>query len=421
MIKYLRCISFSLIFLTQPLYAQLDQSERLFQSEIFKAYQEQYKIYTKSFTNEFQIEETNPRAFYQTLVDSLRRSEKMRTKISQWLFLNVDLSNEIIQAAQKRLNISLDITGFTQPGDLATIMEKVYQASLAPEYDGYIKSQEAHLDPFMMGNFPYVLHTHHFAGQEVKFIRMPAPARTLIERKKIKSQLDIKINEDFETFLGLQSKENKKHLYVSFLNDWKGAENQFFHEKLAKLEQHPDFGENFFYVAFDKDTDFYFQRGEFDTMSDPNIFLNTFLSRLDKNQNYLWPSRINKESWQGKYNEIIKNLYKKLFKGKVSLTVEERQNFIEISYSRMIRALLEEIKPQTCNLTCHYTIDRGPSTIAIFLLDLLYQPGKGIDNREALKMIALLFDQPLLLQNRPAHEYRVNRVINILEILEQVN
>ena len=418
MIKYLLI---PMLLFVQVLYGQFDQSERLFNSEIFNAYKRQYNENVLPLSEKFQISEENPRLFYRQFLTTLRSSGDINSEAYRWLFLRVELTDEIIQNAKQRLNIPLDEKGFSRPAKIAKIIDKSFKETLAnSDYDGYILSNEKYLDPILDGNFPYLLHKNSFAGNEVQFIRMPAPARTISLKTELKTIDDVKVNEEFEAFLTLHSAEDKKHLYVSFLNEWKSLENQFFHEKLALLEQHPKFGYSFFYVGLDKDTTFYHQKEEFATLHDSQNFLNTFLNRLTHCKNYRWPLKLNAEAWNQKCVNLVKDLHQKLFKGKKILTVEERQNFIEISYSRIIRALLEEIKPQTCNLTCHYTIDRGPSTTAIFLFDLLYQPEQGISNRDALKLIAFLLNQPILLQNRAAHDYRVNRVINVLNQMEHL-
>lgn len=414
------------VFLVQSLCGQelqIEQSERLFESEIFKAYRQQYEDQVSHLLPaQLQATDHDPRVFYQRFLTTLRSHDDLDPALYHWYFLGVDVSKEQIQDACLRLTIpQLNEKGYSKPEEIATLIDDLYKQTLVnPEYTGYLHENETYLDPTYSGNFPYLLYSHSFAGKKVQLIRMPVPARTVCPLKELQSIEDVRINEEFEIFLTQQAKEGKKHLYINFLNDWKDAKNQLFHDKLLTLEQNDQFGKCFFIATLDKDTAFYYQKGEFASLDDSKLFLKTFLERLASGKNgYRWPSHLNQKAWNRQCACIVTELHTKLFGSQVKLNVEERQTFIELSYSRLIRALLEEIQPESCNLTCHYTIDRGTSTAAIFLCDLLCTEKKCIPNQLALKLIALMINQPILFQNRPAHSYRVERVTNALRRMGQ--
>lgn len=396
------------------------QSENLFHTEIFQSYRQQFdRDIAPLYPHPFLADPENPRDFYQKFLFTLREGTAP-IKAYEWFFLGLDLNKEQLDDAKRRLGIDLYSKGYSHPETVAQFIQKHYKETLEnPEFDGYIKDKI--LDPFLVGNFPYILYRHPIGEKEVQFIRMPAPAHSICFKKDLKHKDEVLINEEFVCFLNLQAQKKQKHLYVSFLNDWKNGENRCFTEKLADLEMHPDWGDNFYYVMLDKDSSFYYQNNEFSKQEDGVVFFKSFLDRLFSGKDgYRWPRHLNQNVWKKECTLLVKNLYEQLYKGKKNLTIEERQAFIEICYSRIIRALISQIQPDTCNLTCHYTIDRAASTTAIFFFDLLYEADRGIPNTDVLKLTALLVNQPILLQNRVAHDYRINRVTQVLLKLPQL-
>jgi hypothetical protein len=401
-------------------YAELELSDRLYKSEIMKAYRQQYQERISHLSPQLQIDEKDPKAFYEHFIHLMRSQKDLNPDVYRWYFLGVDLFTEQVQDMRTRLQIRLDENGYSTPAEVASMIQYAFQKTMeAPEYDGHVNLKEYPIDPYLEGNFPYLLLSRSFAGKEVQLIRMPVPARTQCLKKDLEKSEDVKINEEFEIFLSHHAENQKKHLYVNFISTSKDALNYLFHEKLVNLEQNEQFGKNFFLVSFDKDTSFYYQRDEFAVLDDSKLFLETFLTRLFSGKSgYFWSSHLDQSAWYKKCQTILTHLHENLFGSKEKLSAPERQVFIELTYSRIVRALLEEIQPDSCNLTCHYAIDRGSSTAAIFLFDLYFDEEKRIPNKLALRLIGLLVNQPLLLQNRPAHPYRIEPIIHTLQLLD---
>lgn len=412
-------ILFSLIFTAQLLLGLNEQpqlSERLFQSDIFTFYRQQYQESVAPLSPQLQIDKEDHRAFYTDFLSLLRSKENIPTEAYRWFFLGTDVSDKQIEEAKQHLDLSqLTENEYSDPKKIADIIDKSFQTTLNLEgYTGTFEKCEIYLDPILAGNFPYVLDTLHIASKEIQLIKMPVPAHPeppITDKKDINQ---VKIDEEFKTFLISQAAAGKKHLYINFMKESKPSEQPFYHEIVA-LEELPQLANRFSFASFDKDTDFYYQRGIFAELNDSKQFINLFLERLASNSDgFRWPPNLDQQAWHARYTKIVHELYTNLFGVQPTLNVQERQAIIDIAYSRIISALLEEIQPDTCNLTCFRTVDRAATALAIFLFDRDYTENKQISNRLALNLISLIVNQPLLLQNRQGHSYRIERVSNAL-------
>ncbi|MBA3971935.1 MAG: hypothetical protein H0X46_07285, partial [Bacteroidetes bacterium] len=125
-----RLIALLLCIVTQSLSSKLQPSERLFHSDIFNSYQWQYYYDVAPYSAELQIYESDPRKFYQQYLTMLRSSRVTNMEAYRWFFLGPDLSHQIIEDAEDRLNIRLNLQGFTQPQELAKLMERAYKETL---------------------------------------------------------------------------------------------------------------------------------------------------------------------------------------------------------------------------------------------------------------------------------------------------
>lgn len=232
-------------------------------------------------------------------------------------------------------------------------------------------------DSYKEGNLPF----WQFTFNGVKVIRMGLP---IIETPYLQSLVfPPSINPEFASFL----KTTKRHLYVNLMKR-KGLEGPC----SLSLEKTPGLT----VVTLDKNSDFYWQKGEFpeDAESFKAIF---FKQMMDPKGAYFWPFDIALEP-------IFDKVHADYFHNKLTFDTKERQDFIELAYLEILDFLVETLKPETMNITCQHAIDRAPS------LSVLWQFKHGLASEN--EVAALLFTPPLLMHNRSSHESRLERFIS---------
>ena len=242
-------------------------------------------------------------------------------------------------------------------------------------------------DSYTEGNLPFLQFT---LSSQTKVIRMGLP---IIETPYLQNLIFTpSVNPEFLAFIRLQ----KRHLYVNLMKR-EGLEgpNSFALESLEKAEP------SFIAVTLDKNSDFYWQQGDFPSESE--AFKHVYYSKLvDSNGAYYFSARL--QDWNRELKSILDEIHQKYFSQKLELSLQERQDFIELSYLEILDRLVALLQPNSMNITCKHAIDRGPSLAVLWQLKL-----KRADENEA---VALLLAPPLLMHNRTSHESRLDRFIS---------
>lgn len=243
-------------------------------------------------------------------------------------------------------------------------------------------------DSYKEGNLTFLQFT---LPNKTQVIRMGLP---MIETPYLQSFiLAPSLNPEFIAFVRMQ----KRHLYVNLMKrEGLEAPYTFAIESLENSE--PSFAA----VTLDKNSDFYWQQGEFPKKSD--AFKKEFYKQMvDPKGSYYWSKHL-KANWDTELKSILDKVHQNFFKQKPELSLEERQDFIELTYLEILDHLVAVLQPDSMNITCKHAIDRGPS------LAVLWQLKRGYaDENEAA---ALLLAPPLLMHNRTGHESRLQRFVS---------
>ncbi len=218
------------------------------------------------------------------------------------------------------------------------------------------------------------------------------------------------LNPLFLSYLNHLKKEQKKYLYVSVKS---------ISEELVNLSESEEYKEVFNLIIIDRTTDFYFQKNEWEEKNDAIEFKKNLMKNIfENNTNFYWPTELLEQDWVNKITDIIENVHSKYFQNHLTLTKAERGAFIEIVNAEMIIAACEFFKPDFVNMTCEYTMDRGPSQFAfLYLYDIMQKSGQ-LTTEEKRDFITLFFVPPMIAHNRTSHDYRVNRLSETIEVLE---
>lgn len=240
-------------------------------------------------------------------------------------------------------------------------------------------------DSYSEGNLPFL----QFELSGIKVIRMGLP---MIETSYFQSLFfPPSINPEFVRFIRLQ----KRHLYVNLMKR-EGLEGPASVALEALELKEPKLA----IVTLDKNSDFYWQKGNYpDTAAE---FKSLFLKKLtDKKGAYYWSYHL--ENWPSQLEEILEDVHRSYFPQNDLFTKEERQAFIELAYLEILDRLTQSLLPSSLNITCKHAIDRGPS------LAVLWQMKKGAATER--QVTALLLAPPLLMHNRMSHKARLDRFI----------
>lgn len=205
-------------------------------------------------------------------------------------------------------------------------------------------------------------------GRDVHFLRMACPV--------IGSTGKPRIDPLFKAYLS-SLKSTECHLYVNNLShDTKSdhrrkkifrAQVGFEYkrsEALRELSLDPDYSNRFKLITLPHDSDFYRQKKTPKRMKSSD-FIDEFVKNVEGNlQGFYFPNTINKKVLGIKVRKILNDILKKEFKGKESLTQEDRKKIIKIAYSDITKAFITRLKATHCNITCKDGVDRAMGSLA---------------------------------------------------------
>lgn len=238
-------------------------------------------------------------------------------------------------------------------------------------------------DSYAEGNLPFL----QFQLGQTKVIRMGLP---IVEAPYYQTFFFTpKINPEFLAFVRSQD----RYLYVNLMKR-SGLEGPFSHALESLEEIEPTFA----VVTLDKNSDFYWQKGDYPESSQE--FKGLFLKKmLDPKGDYYWSKHLKLN-----LKDLLEEVDIAYFDRKDKLSRPERKDFIELTYLEILDHLKETLAPSTMNITCKHAIDRAPS------LAVLWQLKHHLANEN--EVAALLLAPPLLMHNRTSHQARLDRFIS---------
>lgn len=398
----------------------VEESSRLFSSDIYANYNQQLKTFISQHPFSELIKHAPPTTFntaVQKLLTDLEKpvntaSERRSTheafvfhlrqlasmiiakktlpedaqaqqfveNLVHWVYLEADLRADTQQFLYQHL---------TPPENdlLAYLPIAQEQLHANPQFDG-IKHESAVEDQLFQGNLPSIL-----SLQETQLIRVGQPCDS---PSRLFFWLSPTVYPEFLLFLELQP----SHLYVNLMKR-KGMEGPFSRTLEALEEQIP----HVFVVSLDKNSSFYWQSApdypeDWDRQSFKKAFLNQLLA---KKGNYFWTKHLNLNVWREELSQMIE-MTDRIYFNKQTLNRQERQDFIELTYLAILDELVQKLHPASMNITCKQCMDRGPSLAILWMFQK-----KSMNNQE---LAALLLAPPLLIHNRSSHVLRIARFVS---------
>lgn len=221
-------------------------------------------------------------------------------------------------------------------------------------------------DASLQGNPPNVkcrLQTKGKDGKDkiVTDIRTPTPTGK-----------DGNVTPEFKAFLRhLKSQDPQQH-YTMFnlqnrtkIPSWKktvGLNGENVRSRnLEKLSQDDEFKGVIDVFTLDKNSAFYFQKGEHAHTDNADKFKEEFMEQLfGEETGFNIPERLkNDPATKEHVKTILENVHNHFFDGKPELDHKERENFIEISYLLLVDHFVHETGADYFNTSCKDCIDRG--------------------------------------------------------------
>lgn len=246
-------------------------------------------------------------------------------------------------------------------------------------------------DSYKEGNLPFWQFTLSNPLQ-TKVIRMGLP---IVETSYLESLIFTPvINEEFLSLV----RQEQRHLYVNLMKR-SGLEGPY----SSVLENAEQEEAHLAVVTLDKNSPFYWQEGEYP--KETKAFKQLFLKQMQNpNGDFFWTRRLDPIEWNRELALILEEVHRGYFNNAKELDLQDRQDFIELSYLEILDRLVEWLCPDAVNITCKHAIDRGPS------LAVLWQWKLGAANEN--EVAALLLAPPLLMHNRTSHESRLERFLS---------
>lgn len=413
----------SLLPASEPL--KSEESELFFNSHLFVDYHNQLKEFVHEPVSSEEVEFADfilnyqpeslkeNKAFYSSMIDRFRaliKEEENSAFIDHFstsLFESVQMWDSMADLQNTLFTSELPYSDPMNLFDLITLTKEIYAITLDdPDFNGCHKVSKETNDQMRFGNFPYAL----FHLDETLVLRIPCMAR---EEKG-----EVIITEEFAQYLKAIEKKGQKHLYVNLITQkyGKGESNDpKYRKEIEALEE--KLPGTFFAATLDKNSPFYFQIGEFAEMDDAEEFKTTFAEHLfaTSNPKYYWPSCLDQKEWKNFCLQLLDDIHFSYFQDQSEFSLDERKDYIHILYLEIVKELTKTLEVDSMNVSCVNTVDRGISLLAELYLDQIFQKSETISREEADRFTTLTLVHPIVLRNRPAHVYRVERIITAMQ------
>lgn len=276
------------------------------------------------------------------------------------------------------------------------------------EYGGVERTSPGLHNAHLNGDVPFFLYTIPTSRKEIRLIRT---SNTTFDFFAEDGSVATAVIPEFANYLRAMADLGKTHLYVNYIERQKDGGSREI-SLLEGFENDPYFGLAVHVVSLARNSPFYKQESSFSEIEDAEEFKAVFIEELfadSKEGHYHWPKVVDLIGWRGTVRAILDEVHVAYFSRQAMLSVEERQQFIDVAYIKMVRKLMELLQPDVANLSCAISIDRGPTGFTLFYIDHLLQE-KGRLDLVDLKKIATLVNAPgVLVRNRsvvPSHQQR---------------
>jgi hypothetical protein len=328
--------------------------------------------------------------------------------LSKWMYTKPNL----LPAYVKFMKSTTPYFSFDGDGknDLIDLLDLIH-GSLEnnPLFSNFVKWGMTWGDEHYDGSLP----THVFNAFSIPFVITP---RVTIENNY---GGETRINPEFFNYLISLKKNNEKHLYINLMNRTETEREAS--KSIENLSLKSEFNDVLYVVTLDKRSDFYWQRHSYEVVRDSSHFKDTFMCEMfdktDEESRFKWPEKLNLAAWRSTCETILSTVHRDYFANQPSLTVKQRQDFIDVALIKIIETLCGHLKPNFANVSCKHTVDRGPTVLSLLLIYDCLENKRVFTEENKEQALTIFFAPPLLAQSRPSHNYRLARLKSAIQVL----
>lgn len=327
------------------------------------------------------------------------------SELCEWMYTEVDL----LTAQYRFISDSLPLSIFEDDSKaLENLLQDSYQhVEGNPHFGGSLPSngKDSHLN----GDLPSKL----FSFGQTKIIRTPIVLNVNKENAKLPGT-EFEIFQEFKQFLRFQASQGKTHLYVNLTA--KNEKEYNFSQTIQQLDSDTEIQKAIIVVRLDRNSPFHTQENAREIQSS-DAFMKDFIQSLMNPQCYSWSARLNIVEWQTTLNKMLKEIHEAIFQGKSELSIVERQQFIDLMNLKIVVCLMDRFHPDSANISCKGSIDRGPSLYTLLYIYSLNQK-KSLSFEEKRLVATLLLAPGILERNNPIYLERVERLVQTIPLLK---
>lgn len=369
---------------------------------------EQKRQFHQQFTEQLRALVSHKQSLQKPHLPEIQEAIAFIDALCEWFYTKPNLLQKMEEFVLQQVPESLhSLTN--ELGDASKVIKELHSyIDTLMKFNGITETSRLY-DPRYLGDVPSQMFTYRspVTGHKTTMIRTPAVTRDLKKSSK-GIVVEVAIVDEFRGFMDSYMKQGKKHLYINLMqrNGSEGIRSS----AIEHLESH--YPNTLNVVTLTKDFDFYWQNDKYKAISDASVFKKLFIETLfKKNDHFHWSPAL-PSNWALKCEAILDVIHKNLFQNKAQLAKKERQDFIEITYTFIVDALIEQLKPDSCNISCKSCIDRG----AAFLAEQ-YSKHASQEENSVKRTIAIALAPALLAQNRVMQNARLDRYFTSMQTL----
>ncbi len=275
-------------------------------------------------------------------------------------------------------------------------------------------SMNLYYDPQLKSNIPFVFCDFMLTQNHgLRILRMGTPNNS-----------HNGVNPEFKLFLTSCEQRNEKILYVSEQAEGWVVEA---HRNYLNKQMIDEFKNIFFMVILSKDTPFYHQSGEYSSSYlIAQEFKDLFLAQLKSSGTgyYFNDKWLNNAQFTERLARCLNEIHEDVFSNERLLSRQQRLDFIEIAYARLIYEIIDFLKFEHqilinfLSVTCRDCNDRAVITLILLIALGLHYLGK-YHLPEMQQMLMVFIHSPKMLVMKEEMNGRRERLISALAVLNQ--
>lgn len=301
-------------------------------------------------------------------------------------------------------------------GHLRTYLKRYPNGPLMKTLDTF-REDEARwgFDPFEQEDVPSELYAFVAEDLHISVLRLPAP----IHQEVIH---EAEVVEEMRAFLRSLQAGAQGQLHLLFnLQDRTSWKEHARCIALEGLQNTPEFSKNLTVITFNKSSDFYLQKGDYQNLNEAELFLSTFYQQIESREacGFHFPALPEAGEINAFTKEALEMIHEQFFSGRKTLLRKERLDFIEIFTQLFFMKMILLVKPDSISFTCKDAIDLGEAQAATFFAFLQRMgSSEAISAEEKDFLLWLLYAPALTLRERLIDPFRFARLVSTMNHID---